>query len=457
MQNKQGLPCDPAAERALFGSVFLDNKLYYSLSKEISADDFYDRRNRELWVVAGICIERGTFDLVTVQALLQERKTLDMVGGIEYAVRAINETPTSYGAHEYAAIVADRGKRRRLLMGYETARQSLMDVSSDISQINAYVQQAILAPERENTKTYGYLEAFDLFAKHYKKQEERGAEMPGIPTGYKKLDVALGGLEDAKMYVIGGRPAMGKTALALNMVYHMAKNGNPVVYFSLEMQVVEVMKRLISIATGISGQRIKSAKLDNGEKKRLKEFRKEIDSDNLIINDKSYQTIQSIQAECIGINTDLQAKGKRIRCIVIDHMQLLSSQMKSADRRVQVGEISRACKILADTMHCPVVILSQLSRALKNREDNRPILTDLRESGDIEQDADGVLFIHREGYYDPEHISQSMAEIIIAKNRDGRVGRIDFEWIPECTRFIEGYHDVDFPNEWREEFGVRRD
>lgn len=431
------MPQEPAAERAVLGAVYLDANLYYSLSKQISADDFYDRRNRELWRAIGVCAERGRFDLVTLEAVLKERKSLEAVGGMGYFVEVVNETPTSYGAHEYAAIVEDRGRRRRLMQGYAQAYQQLSDVSQDISGINAFVQQSIIVPEADSSKTYDFQAAFDVFSQAYKAQEHRGAEMPGISTGYPKLDKLLGGLEDGKMYVIGGRPAMGKTALALNMAYEMARRGETVAYFSLEMKVNEVIKRLISIGTGIPGQKIKTAKLTETDKEKVKAVRGAVSKTGLIINDRSSQTMQGIMSECIGINAGLDQEGKRIRCIMIDHMQLLSSQLKSADRRVQIGEASRACKILADALNCPVVILSQLSRALRDRKDNRPILTDLRESGDIEQDADAVIFLHREGYYTPETADQDAAEVIVAKNRDGQTAKIDYDWDAECTQFRE--------------------
>lgn len=429
-------PFDLAAETAVLGSVFLEPVLYHKISTIISTDDFYDPRNREIWSAMGECIRSGQLDLVTLNAKLSERNTIDNIG-MEYIVAAVNTTPSYDGAEEYANIVSDYGRRRRLMKDYADAYHQLSDLSVSVSDVNAFINQAINVPDSNTSCTMNFRQAFDKFSRDYKEREKRGTELPGISMGYRNLDHALGGLEKSKLYVVAGRPGMGKTAFAICVALNIAEKGKTVLFFSMEMNIEQIMKRMSSIWSNIPGNSIKYAKLSDEEKKQLSEMRNAFPEDNILINDKPAQTLASITSVCMAENARLNAIGKKIDCIIIDHVHILSSPKKSADRRIQIGEASRDSKILAGTMKCPVVLLAQLSRAGRDRQDKRPLLTDLKESGDLEQDADAVLFLHREGYYSPDTADQTEAEVIIAKNRDGYVGKIDFYWDTDCTKFIE--------------------
>ena len=437
---KNQMPRSIEAEVGILGSVYLEPSLYGELSRVVSKDDFFDAGNREIWSVMGECVRRGQLDLITIKAVMEERGSLESTGGMAHFVEIVNETPTSDGAFRYAEIVADCGKRRRMMRGYADAYKKLTDMSENVETVSSYVQGIILTPNADRSHRYSFGEAYEDFFADYCDREKRGCRIPGISTGYEVLDYCIGGLEKGKMYVIGGRPAMGKTAFALNMAFKMARNGKNIAIFSLEMGAKQVVKRIVSLAAGIDGQWIQEARLDDKDKLMANRVREAV-GDRMIINDRSSQTINSITAECMTINAELKSRGKRIDCVMIDHMQLMQSELKNFDRRTQIGEISRGCKLLASNIDCPVVIASQLSRELRNRGSKKPVLTDLRESGDIEQDADVVMLLHRESYYhqgeDDWLGNPRSAELILAKNRDGFVGTVGYKWEAEKTKFTE--------------------
>ena len=425
---------DVNAERSLIGSVIIKPELYFELSRLISCDDFSDLNNRELWRAIGECVEGGHFDLVVLEAALRRRGSLDSIGGIKEIVAIANETPTFEGAQRYAEIVSDLGERRRKLKALNTAMSQLSDLKYDVSSADSFVQNVVLAPTGRS-KTADFRQAFEQFKTDYDSRRKSGTYMSGIESGYTDLDIMLGGFEKGRMYVIGGRPSMGKSAYALNIASKMAEKRKTVMYFSLEMQASEIVKRVCGIGTGVKIRRMKHCRLSAAEEQKISDYQKRI-GDYFIINDSGYQTMQTITTECLGKASELAARGRRLECVMIDHLQLISSSGKNLDRRNQIGEASRRCKILADELQCPVIVLSQLSRALKDRGSRVPQLTDLRESGDIEQDADVVILLHREGYYDRQ-ADQKAARAYVAKNRDGDTGVLKYSWYPENNKFAE--------------------
>lgn len=429
------IPMDESAEKGVLGSLFLEPSLYGKLSKIVSTDDFASEQNREIWSAMVECILDGHLDLVVLDAKLKARGKLETVGGLKTVVSIVNETPTSEAAMRYAEIVADYGERRRKMKGLNTAASQLADLGTDISATDTFIQNVILAPTGKS-KTLSFGQAYTEFRRDYDDRKARGMTLPGILTGYPDLDIMLGGFEKGKMYVVGGRPSMGKTAYALNLALRIAKRGHTVMYFSLEMGASELVKRIEGIGTGVPIKKMKICKLDSDDEAKLETLKSDIE-DRFLINDTSYQTMTGIMTEVIGKNAELSTNGNRVECVVIDHLQLISSSSsKYTDRRNQIGEASRMCKIMAKELNIPVIVLSQMSRALKDRASNTPRLTDLRESGDIEQDADTVILLHREGYYDPK-ADQKEAKAYVAKNRDGSTGVIKYSWYEEKNIFAE--------------------
>ena len=322
-----------------------------------------------------------------------------------------------------------------MLNVFQRAENALYKYENDISRITDYVQSDILARTPQESHVKNIAESGYDFLTQLEKRQKAGGGLPGIATGFVDIDTMLGGLEDGKLYVIGGRPSMGKTALALNVATEISKNGKTVMLFSLEMGNYEIMKRIMAAETEVKSTRIKMAKVLDDDYLAIATALEKFMPNSLFIDDNGDQSIQRIASTCIGMNTRLSGDGRRIDCVVIDHLQLIGWEGKMVDRRMQIGFISRTAKKLAKKLECPIILLSQLNRAMAGRKDNRPMLSDLRESGDIEQDADAVIFIHREEYYNPTENNHGKADIIIAKNRDGECGSVELGWDKSITKF----------------------
>lgn len=436
MNGKQ-LPFDTEAEMSVLAAIYLDPECYWQLTPGLKQEDFYLAKHRELFAAMTECLVHGPLDLVTLQDRLCKRGTLESVGGIGYVVELCDMLPTTENVKQYARIVADCGRRRRMIAGYRTAADRLFDRGVPVREVTDFVQGNIVASQGRNRRLRNIADSGVEFLEELERRQKSGNKLAGLSTGFEDLDMLLGGLEPGKLYIIGGRPSMGKTALALNIATNLAMDCNTVIYFSLEMRNYEVMKRVIASTAEIRSRRLKTAAIRDEEYAYIAETVGKFFPDSMLIEDGGFQTIQSIRSTCLGVNAQLAHSKNRIRCVMIDHLQLLSSGNGKADRRIQIGEMSRGAKILADQLECPVVLLSQLNRASIQRKSNRPMLSDLRESGDIEQDADAVMFVHREEYYQPTEQNRGKAEIILAKNRDGECGTLEYGWRSEITKFVD--------------------
>ena len=436
MSNK--IPRDSAAEGAVIGSIILRPEYFGEISKIVSTDDFYSRANREIWNAIRQCVADGQLDLVTLNAQLNKQHAEEHGATIAMVVDMCNTVVyvDISAVKRYAEIVADCGDRRRKMSGLSTAMSQLSDLSKDISAADEFVQNVVLAPSgKSHTKTFG--EAFDEYHTDYERRKSLGGALPGILSGFSDLDLMLGGFEGGRMYVLGGRPSMGKTAFALNLAVGMALMQKNVLYFSLEMGTVELTQRINGIISGVVIRKMQTCRLDDAESEKIAAAKTKL-ADRLMINEDSYQTPESILTECVSQNITLAAKGEKLDAVIIDHLQLLSSSGRFKERRSQIGEASRMCKISAKQLGCPFIVLSQLSRAMRDRKDQTPRLTDLRESGDIEQDADTVMLIHRDEVEDKNSIeTKGSAKIIIAKNRSGETGTLKYDWFPKKNKFAE--------------------
>ena len=436
MSDVKQLPFNKEAEMSVIGAIYLDPEVYANISNDLQPDDFYLAAHQELYTTMGLLSVKGQLDLVTLKAQLMKRGTFDKVGGMEYIVETVNFVPSSFGVKEYVRIIKECSVRRKMIKGYAEASRALYDPQSSVNSITDYVQDKVLGGSEKPKNITCFADAYREFIADLDERRKSGEKFPGIKTGFKDFDRMTGGLESGKLYVIGGRPSMGKSALALNIASHIAYNGKVVLFFSLEMKCNEVIKRVISYMTNIKNGVIKTASITEEERKEMDKAAGRFTDNSLFIEDDSYQTISKITSTCIRLNNQLRQLGKKIDCVMIDHLHLMSTSQHTNDRRFQIGDVSRGCKLLADKIESPVVLLSQLSRATRERKDNRHILSDLRESGDIEQDADVVAFVHREAYYTPTFENQDEAELIVAKCRDGMTGTVKLGWDGATTTFM---------------------
>lgn len=442
MSKARQVPYNNEAEMSVLGAIFLDPEKYAELAENLHENDFYSQKHRDLYSAMGSLALRGKLDLVTLKTELERRGVLERLGGVEYIVKLANFTPTSEGILEYAKIVRECSVRRTMIEGYSKVVNALYDPGKSVSKLTEYVQESIICSSGMPKRVSNFTDACGIFLDEIDKRQKSGSKFPGIETGFKVFDTMTGGLEDEKLYVIGARPSMGKTALALNIAANLARAKKTVMFFSLEMSVYEVTKRIMSYISGVKSGKLKTAAVSDEELISIVRQAERILPDKLFIDDNGYQTIGSIESTCMRINTYLKTANDKIDCVFIDHLHLMSSNTRTHDRRLQIGEISRGCKILASKLKCPVVLLSQLSRSGKDRKDPTPILSDLRESGDIEQDADVVAFIHREEYYQRTIDNEGKAQLILAKVRDGICGKIDLGWDAATTTFMPWYDYV---------------
>ena len=450
MSNAKQLPFNKEAEMSVLGAIFIDPEAFFEISGKLYAEDFYTKHHQELYTAMGDLAADKRLDLVELKTELESRGSLNAIGGIEYIVELANFVPTSAGIERYARIVKECAVRRRMISGYSRALQDLYDPTKSVGSVTDFVQEDILAGAEKPKNISNFSDACNQFFEKLEARAKSGEKYPGIQTGFMLFDRMTGGVEKGKLYVIGGRPGMGKSAFALNIAANIAKDDKTVMYFSLEMEQDEVMKRIMSYLSRVKSGRLKTASLTDDEYVELAKASEKIKSDNLMIDDSAYQTIGSITSTCIKVNGQLRNSGRRIDCIVIDHLHLMSSSSRTIDRRFQIGEITRGTKLLAKRLECPVILLSQLSRAGKDKKDVRPTLSDLRESGDIEQDADVVAFVHREEYYKPTVENEGHADLILAKVRDGETGTVELGWDKTTTTFMSLHEYLKMKNKDKE-------
>ncbi len=431
------LPVDIDAEQAVCGALIIAPARLDAIP-HLSPDDFYDKRNRFVFSLIPEFMQNAEGGYITLKNLAEKRGVENVAEYTKYIMDLMDLVPaTDEGSVKfYADIVKDKSERRTRIAQLEKALNDVYDTSVELNKTEDFICDAIFRGDKAAGNLVNFGEAFKDFSQRLKMQKELGDAIPGIPSGFSKVDTLTGGFEPGRLYVIGGRPAMGKTALALNIITKVVSAGKTAAFFSLEMGNYEVVKRIMSGLCGINSYILKRANVSDDQTAEMDEHAERI-KDNLIINDNSAQTAAGIMSECIRFNTRNRKNNKKIDVVVIDYLQLLSNDNKRLDRRIAIGESSRQCKIMAKQLNCPVILLSQLSRANESRIDKMPMLSDLRESGDIEQDADVVMLIHRPEYYerDKSKADPGLAQLNIAKNRDGEIGIVELRWDKSTTRF----------------------
>lgn len=422
------------AEQSVLGASLLDKEVLSSITEIIDVSDFYRDDHKEIFEAIMDLYERGEpIDLITVSEQLKIRGSLDAVGGLEYLTGLVNAVPTTANAKHYAKIVEEKSILRKLIkisseiinMGYEQAEEVeyILDKAEkgifDISQ---------------GRNSQGFAQIKDVLIETFDRLEElynSKGSVTGIPTGFIDLDHKTAGLHNSDLILIAARPAMGKTSFALNIAQYAAIHSQvPVAIFSLEMSKEQLVNRMLCCEAMVDAQRMRTGQLEDSDWQKIAKALGPISDAPIFIDDTPGVTAAEIRAKCRRLKIE-----KDLGLVVIDYLQLMQGRGRSENRQQEISEISRSLKILAKEINVPVIALSQLSRAPELRGDHRPILSDLRESGAIEQDADIVMFLYRDDYYNPETEKKNVAEVIIAKHRNGSTGTVELAWLGQYTKF----------------------
>lgn len=438
--NEKTMPHNIDAEKSVLGSMFLSK---YALQKSIellSKDLFYLDSHMKIFQAISSLSEKNTpIDITTITEELENRKELKQVGGIEYLTEIINYVPTAANIDEYIRIVEEKAILRRLIEEATQIATLGYNQQEDISEVLDSAEKKILnvVKTRKGTEFRSIQDVLVKTQSDLEKLSQRKGEITGIPTGYYDLDKVTSGLHENELIIIAARPAMGKTAFALNLATNIAMNTEKTVaLFNMEMSGEQLAMRMLSSVGQIDGYKLKSGKLEHNDWKKFNEAMSRLAETKLFIDDTAGMTISEIKAKCRRLYNSEGGLG----IVIIDYLQLISGSARYAGNRQQeVSEISRSLKTLAMELNVPVIALAQLSRTVEGREDKRPLLSDLRESGSIEQDADIVAFLYRDDYYTKEisiDENTSKSEFIIAKHRNGPTTTIDLVFKRNTSTFV---------------------
>lgn len=426
------MPQAAEAEQAVIGAMLIDTACIPEVIELLRPEDFYIEENRIIFqTIYSMFTNSARIDAVTVLNELKIAGYYDEAGGRAYLTQLMEITPTAAGVREYAAIIRDKSLLRDLANAAGDIQHMAYEGAGEAGEIAEAAEQRIYAV-RHGREIRGLTHIKSVILDLYNHLDELAASesgLPGLTTGFHDLDRRLTGLNKSDLILIAARPGMGKTAFALNIALNAAKaSKKDVVIFQLEMSCDQVAARLLSKEAYIDAQRLKTGELEQDDWMKIARASNELSKTNIYIDDNPGITVAEIKAKCRRL-------GENLGLIVIDYLQLMQSGRRSENRVNEISEISRSMKIMAKELNVPVICLSQLSRAVEKREDKKPMLSDLRESGAIEQDADIVLFIYRDDYYDEESEQRNQAEIIIAKNRHGATGSTTLQWVGQYTAF----------------------
>lgn len=432
-------PQDENAEKSLLGAILLSDNIFPDILERVGENDFYDDKHRKIYAaMTALYNSHRPIDLLTLTSELRATKTLKQIGGAAYLTALTNFVPTAAHASAYADIVAECAIRRRLITAGTNIVKEAYEGKNNITDLVGAAEKDLFAVS-DNTVKSDYACLSDLLADAYDRIEDlhknKGA-LRGLKTGFKDLDKKTAGFQKGDFIVIGARPAMGKTTLAQNLAYNVATiNNRGVLFFSMEMSSNEIVDRMVSDVSGIDNWKIRTGNVSDEDFAKIGDAFGEMDEVPIYIDDTSSMTVLELRNKARRAAHDHD-----VGLIIIDYLQLISGSDRYAGQRVQeITEISRGLKQLARELDIPVIALAQLNRGVTNRDDPRPVLSDLRESGSIEQDADLVMMLHRPDYYhqnEEGYEETHITELLIQKHRHGSIGKVDLYFHPELLRFM---------------------
>lgn len=433
---KRVLPHSIEGEQSVIGSMLMDREAIITASEIVTADDFYQHQYGIMFEsMIELFNEGKPVDLVTLQNRLKEKDVPPEISSLEFVRDIITTVPTSANVKSYANIVREKAVLRRLIkvneeianncyLGREPLEMILADTEKKIFDLLQSRDSGEFVPIRQVA-----LNVLENIEKAYRTRET----VTGVPTGFHDLDYKTSGFQPSDLILLAARPSMGKTAFVLNVVDHVAvRRGIPCMVFSLEMSKEQLVNRMLAMESNVDTQKLRTGTLTDSDWDAVVEGVGVIGSSSLIIDDTPGISVTELRSKCRKVKLE-----HGLGMVIIDYLQLMTGSGKSSDNRQQeISEISRSLKALARELKAPVVALSQLSRACETRADHRPMLSDLRESGAIEQDADVVMFLYRDDYYNKDSDMKDIAEVIIAKQRNGPIGTVNLLWLPQYTKFV---------------------
>lgn len=432
---KRVMPYSLEAEQAVIGAMISDKDAIVTATELLTAEDFYGKQNGIIFDAIVELYDRGSVpDVIPLQNKLKEKGIPDEINNVEYLGGLVADTNSSL-IRDFCNIVIEKSTLRKLIKINEEIANSCYEGKQDFKVLLEQTEKKVfdLIQSRKMSTHMPIDEVVMQALARIEAASQSSGNVTGVPTGFLDLDYKLAGLHASNLVLIAARPAMGKTAFVLNIAEYVALRQNmAVAIFSLEMGEVELVNRLLSLESNVNSGNIRTGNLSDDEWEKLVRSAGEIGDSNLIIDAPPSLTVSELRSKCRKYKIE-----KDIKLIIIDYLQLMkgSNRAASESRQQEISEISRSLKSLARELDIPIIALSQLSRAVEQRPDKRPMLSDLRESGAIEQDADVVMFIYRDDYYNKDSKDLGIAEINIAKQRSGPTGVVKLAWLPDYTKF----------------------
>ncbi|QSX07362.1 replicative DNA helicase [Sedimentibacter sp. zth1] len=424
------------AEQTVLGALMIDGKAVEKTLNLLASEDFYYEANSEIYdAIRTIYQLEVPIDMITVSDELKKRGKIDQVGGLEYLAGLTENIITSKNVTAYINIIKEKSVLRKLISVSNEIIEKGYKESDEVQNLIDLAESRIFSLS-QNRSSNDFSMVRDVLITVFNQLEEKAKmkdSLTGVDTGFKELNRMTAGFQRSDLILLAARPAMGKTSLALNIAMNAAKSGSSVALFSLEMSKEQYIQRLISMESLVESNKLRSGTLDDEDWMKLANVMNDIAEVSMYIDDTASITLFDLMSKCRRLKID-----KGLDMVVIDYLQLMSYGGKAESRQQEISSISRGLKQMARELNCPVVALSQLSRAPEQRPDHRPLLSDLRESGAIEQDADIVMMLYRdEYYYKDESEKKGIAEVILAKHRNGPVGTVDLVFIDRFTKFSD--------------------
>jgi replicative DNA helicase len=437
---KKKLPYNTKAERSVIGSMIMDRDAIVECSDILVKDDFYNGQYGVIFEnMVELFKEGKAVDLITLKNKLEENNIPDEVISSRNIAEIIDGVPTSANARHYANIVADKSMLRKTIKLCENVEKDCYLDSEGVDELLETAESGVFNLIKERNGSNSFVDIDRIVMNVIDQIEEASrlnSRITGVPTGFIDLDNMLTGLHGSELILVAARPAMGKTAFVLNIAHNVAVKKNiATAIFSLEMSKEQLVTRMIAMDSLVDSQKVQTGQLMEDDWDRVMYSAEKIAAAPLFIEDSSAITISELRSKC----RKLKSKNN-LGLVIIDYLQLMSTTKRVESRQQFISDMSRSLKMLARELDVPVIALSQLNRAVDSRPDHKPVLADLRESGAIEQDADVVMFIYRDDYYNPDTDKKGIAEIIIAKQRKGSTGSIDLVWLQEYTKFANKEH-----------------